>query len=214
MKNWTTKDLLNAAFDFRGMVPDSSAWNEQSLIHNKPRLIRFRRLNSLFKAFELFEVEKQEKSIWSIFKEKKNNNDLKKVNISSIFNGNFIFHRGEFEYTEIKEIIEKEKVFESDNFSGLKDIYFFYSNLIKYRYKIENVLIHNSGVLEASSLGFRSAISLTDDFNNNIRNKIDEIDELLFQIINPKGLSFNKEILINEYNFPTDDLDAIDLDNF
>jgi len=38
------------------------------------------------------------------------------------------------------------------------------------------------------------------------------IDQLLNMIVDPKKLSFDKDLLIKEYGYPTDDLEAIDLD--
>ncbi|MHC9088178.1 hypothetical protein ACXIHB_05640 [Tenacibaculum sp. IMCC1] len=85
---------------------------------------------------------------------------------------------------------------------------------MKYRIEIDNVLRHNSVVLEASSLGFRSAITLTAELNNDLCKKAEKIDELLFEIINPNDLSFDEETLIKEYGFPKEDLNAIDVDNY
>ena len=55
---------------------------------------------------------------------------------------------------------------------------------------------------------------LTAELNNDLYKKVEIIDELLFEIINPNGLSFNEETLIKEYGFPKDDLDAIDMDSY
>lgn len=52
------------------------------------------------------------------------------------------------------------------------------------------------------------------ELNNDLYKKVEKIDELFFEIINPEKLSFEEDILINEYGFPKDDLDAIDMDNY
>ncbi len=44
--------------------------------------------------------------------------------------------------------------------------------------------------------------------------KVEKIDEILFEIINPKGLSFEEDILIKHYDFPKEDLDDIDFENY
>jgi hypothetical protein len=85
---------------------------------------------------------------------------------------------------------------------------------MKYRIKVESVLNYNSGVIEASSLGFRSAISLTNELNDELNIKIEKIDEILFEIINPNKLKFDENLLIKEYGFPKDDLDSIDIENW
>ncbi|MHC9088177.1 hypothetical protein ACXIHB_05635 [Tenacibaculum sp. IMCC1] len=71
MKTWTVKDLLYKTFEFREMVPNSNEWNESSLKYNEPRLIRFRRLNALLKAFGLTRTKKQKNSLWTMLSGKK-----------------------------------------------------------------------------------------------------------------------------------------------
>jgi hypothetical protein len=215
MKNWTTKDLLYKTFEFIAMVPNSNEWNENSLKYNQPRLIRFRRLNALLNAFELTRTEEQKNSLWTMLsgKKKVKESELIKNEITPFLQGDFIDKRITSKYPRTQELIEKEKSFESDNFEP-SDVHTFYHHLMKYRIEIDSVLQHNSEILEASSLGFRSAISLTAELNNDLYKKVEIIDELLFEIINPNGLSFNEETLIKEFGFPKDDLDAIDMDNY
>jgi hypothetical protein len=213
MKIWTTKDLLDKLLEFRAMTPNSDEWNETSLKHNEPRLIRFRRIHSLFKAFELKHKKKEKTNFWSLLSENSKENKLSKDEIIGFFEGSFITIREFVKYPNSQKLIEKEKAFDSDSFKN-RDIYQFYGHLMKYRIKVESVLNYNSGVMEASSLGFRSAISLTNELNNELNNEIEKIDEILFEIINPKNLTFGEDILIKEYGFPKDDLDSIDMDNY
>jgi hypothetical protein len=213
MKIWTTKDLLNKLLEFRAMTPNSDKWNETSLKHNEPRLIRFRRINSLFKAFELKDKKNEKTNFWSLLSENSKENELSKDEIIGFFEGNFITTRESIKYPNSRKLIEKEKAFDSDSFKN-RDIYQFYHHLMKYRIKVESVLNYNSGVIEASSLGFRSAISLTNELNDELNIKIEKIDEILFEIINPNKLKFDENLLIKEYGFPKDDLDSIDIENW
>jgi hypothetical protein len=213
MKIWTTKDLLNKLLEFRAMTPNSDEWNETSLKHNEPRLIRFRRINSLFKAFELKDKKNEKTNFWSLLSENSKENELSKDEIIGFFEGNFITTRESIKYPNSQKLIEKEKAFDSDSFKN-RDIYQFYHHLMKYRIKVESVLNYNSGVIEASSLGFRSAISLTNELNDELNIKIEKIDEILFEIINPNKLKFDENLLIKEYGFPKDDLDSIDIENW
>ena len=120
MKTWTTKDLLYKTFEFKGMVPNSNEQNESSLIWNQPRLIRFRRLNSLLKAFELTRTEKQKNNLWTILsgKKKVKESELTKNEIEPFLRGDFILKRESIEYPKIQELLEKEKSFESDSSMG------------------------------------------------------------------------------------------------
>ena len=183
MKNWTTKDLLYKTFEFIAMVPNSNEWNENSLKYNQPRLIRFRRLNALLNAFELTRTEEQKNSLWTMLsgKKKVKESELIKNEIIPFLRGDFINKRITSKYPRTQELIEKEKSFKSDNFEP-SDVHTFYHHLMNYRIEIDRVLRHNSGILEASSLGFRSAISLTAELNNDLYKKVEIIDELLFEI--------------------------------
>lgn len=215
MKNWTTKDLLYLIFEFIAMVPDSNEWNEKSLKYNQPRLIRFRRISALFKAFELTRTEEQKNNLWTIFNGKKTFKDKEFLEneITPFLHGEYITKRKLVEYLRIQNLIKKDKSFKSGSFK-LNDIQSFYSHLIAYRIEIDKVLRHNSGVLMASSLGFISAISLTNKLNNELYEKVKIIDEMLFEIINPKNLIFEEDTLIKKYKFPKEDLDKIDSDNW
>ncbi len=201
-KNQSGELRKEMPLEFKEMVPNSNEWNENSLKWNQPRLIRFRRLNALLKAFELTRTEKQKNSLWTILRGKKKvkESELTKNEIEPFLRGDFIHKRESTEYPIIQELIETEKSFESDSFNKSKDIYSFYQQLMKYRIEIDKVLRLNSGVMEVSSLGFRSAISLTAELNNDLYKKVEKIDKLLFEIINPNRLKFDEEILIKEYD--------------
>jgi hypothetical protein len=215
MKTWTTKDLLYKTFEFISMVPNSNEWNENSLKYNQPRLIRFKRLNALLKVFGLTRSEEQKNNLWTMMSGKKKikESELTKNEITPFLRGDFIYKRETARYPKTQALIEKEKSFKSDIFKP-RDVYSFYHHLMKYRIRIDSVLRHNSGVLEASSLGFRSAISLTAQLNNDLYKKAEKIDELLFEIISPENLIFEEENLIQEFGFPQEDLNAIDMENF
>lgn len=215
MKTWTTKDLLYKIFEFKALVPNSNQWNENNLKFNKPRLIRLRRINALLRAFELTRSEEQKNDFWTFFnvREKVKESEFIQNEITRFLTGDFLNVRKSVEYPNVQALIEKEKSFEFDCFQP-HDIYLFYHHLMKYRMRIEDVLQHNSGVLEASILGFSSAVSLTTELNNDLLKKVEKVDKLLFEIINPKNLVFEEAILIKKHGFPKDDLDKIDSDNW
>lgn len=45
--------FLEAADDFEGLTPDRSTWSEEALQGNPPRLVRYRRLRALERAFDV-----------------------------------------------------------------------------------------------------------------------------------------------------------------
>lgn len=50
------------------------------------------------------------------------------------------------------------------------------------------------------------------DITERILTDVYWIDQLLNMIVDPKKLQFDKDLLVKEYGYPTDDLEAIDLD--
>lgn len=215
MKIWTTKDLLYLILEFKGLVSNSNNWNEESLSFNQPRLVRFKRINALLMAFELTRSEKQKEKLWtgSIGNKKFTEGEITQNEITPFLRGDFINKRESAEYPNIRSLIEKVKMFESDSFETF-DIYTFYHHIMKYRIEIDKILRHNNQVLVAGSLGLRTAISVTSSLNRELAKMVEKIEEILFEIINPKKLTFGEDSLIKEYDFPDEDLDEIDLENF
>ena len=216
MKNWTTKDLLYTILEFISMVPNSNEWKEKSLEYNEPRLIRFKRIKSLLTAFELPHMDGQKYSMGSFRPlNKKVIEANKDYNIIiSFLKGDFIQYTEMIEYPNVNKMIEKENEYTPTRVLELNDIVAFYRHLMKYRIEIDNTLRFNNKFMEVGGLGFRTAFFLTSETNNRIFMEVDKIDRLLFEIINPLNIDIHQNLLVEEFDFPVDDLERIDLENW
>jgi hypothetical protein len=210
-KRYNGIDLLDKILEFVAMTPDENEWNYKSLSTNKPRKIRLQQVHSLLKAFSLIRNKNLFEKTTNYF-----NPDLK-VEIKSIINGDFIKNR---ELEEFKELTDFAKQFlQKNNFSGERPISFhelgfIYPKMIDYKIKLREIIDFNSGWLEASSTFSIFHIMLTNSISSNLKDKFNDLDHTLELFINPKKLLFTEQELIEQFNFPTEDLNQIDMDNY
>lgn len=203
-KVYTAKDFLEIYLDFIDYIPNESDWNEEAVSSNPPRLYRLKRLKSLMKAFEIGE-------------------DLSK----DFENGSFLRKRDNTEYTLLHKDIEKhvanypsgrqkerhkEQLSREKIKSGLS-LSFTFPKFLEVIRRADNLLKINSGVLEASTLmGYYTVKKVWEVANTIDREKLEEIKELLCSMIDPKQKTFLQKTLIEKYDFPDVDLEAIDME--
>jgi hypothetical protein len=72
----------------------------------------------------------------------------------------------------------------------------------------------NSGWLEAGSTFSMFHIMLTDSISSHLKGTYAELDQTIELFINPKNLVFTEKELIDTFQYPTDDLHQIDMDNY
>lgn len=210
-KTYRGIDLLDKILEFVAMTPNENDWNYKSLKNNKPRQIRLQQINSLLKAFTLIENK-------NIFEKTSNyfNLDLR-LEIKSILNGDFIKTRELEEFNELihfaKQFLQKSN-HSSDKPVRLYELSFIYPKLIDYKIKLREIITFNSGWLEAGGAFAIFHIFLTDSISANLNGKFSDLDQALELFINPKKLVFTEKELIEKYNFPTDDLHELDMDNY
>lgn len=202
--------LLDNILEFVALTPSEMNWNYKSLNSNKPRLIRLQRIDSLLKAFSLIENKNLFEKTANYF-----NPDLK-VEIKSVINGDFIKKR---ELEEFNELIEFAKQFlQKNNYSNdrpirIHELSFIYPKMVDYKIKLREIIGFNSGWLEASSTFSIFHIMLTNSISSNLKDRYNELDHTLELFINPKKIIFTEIELIEKFNFPTEDLHQIDMDN-
>lgn len=204
-------DLLDKILEFVAMTPNESEWNYKSLSSNQPRQIRLKQINSLLKAFSLTSDK-------NIFERSTNyfNPDLR-AEIKSILNGDFIKNKN---VEDFSELISFAKVFLEENHISfdrpirLHELSFIYPKMIDFKIKLLEIIGFNSGWLEASSTFSIFHILLTNSIISNLNNKFNDLDRVLEMFINPARLTFSENELIKKFDFPTEDLHQIDIDNY
>lgn len=202
----TAINMVEKVFEFISLTPDSSNWNLPDLKSNPPRLLRLKKIASLFNAY--FENER--------FLELIDGDDYESI-IECFFEGKFVLHRDMKDYEEVKqlvfEIVEVNRKYISSNRKfQLFDLEEIFSVLIEYKQKLSALLNFNNRWMEAADISSNFTIVLANTINKNLEGKYDNLDKTLELLINPKGLTFTLEELIANYNYPTEKLDEVDMD--
>ncbi len=188
----TELDLVDNICDFINYVPDRNEWNENSLLSNPPRLIRFKRVNALNKAYL--------------------GDDIK---LQDFMDGKFVKERPVDRYKALRLHVKdynklNKLMYDTDNESHLKDVQRLFISLIDYRLKINAVFCHNSGWLIASGNLIQYELNVESKLNKIIRNSLGELNQALSLILNPTGLKFTEAELIENFGYPDEDLDEVD----
>lgn len=213
----TAKDLLYKVLEYEHL------WAGDKRALTKPSKIRRRQIEALLSAFDLT---------------KKNINPLKRIRyvllgenkevsradfvqklstIEYITRGEFIRDRPDEVYTEI---IETAKNTLNSIHKGLTaelqnkpvDIKWLFSSLFLFRQEIYKVTRPNEGMAEGFSIGLYYSFYLQHKLKEVILQTLDEIDDVLWSILDPDKRTIEKEELIKKYGYPDVDLKAVDLE--
>jgi len=198
--------------EFEALTPDKTEWNLDALEDNPPRQIRLKQIKSLMKAFfediaEKILLENTELNITNV----------PELPIQSFLRGDFIEMRATTDYEDAMNFMidfvksnPKNKRLSAE--ISLNDIAYIFPKLINYKQLLRKLITFNDGWIEANSIVSVFSIDLSNSITNNIIGKYEKLDEIFELLINPHGLSFTEEELIEEYDYPDDDLDDIDGD--
>ncbi len=201
---YTVKDFLDIYLQFVNLVPKRSDWNEEATSSHPPKLYRLQQLKSLMKAFDIGE-------------------DVSK----NFKNGKFLRNRKPFEYKLINNDVEryvdniesqsykkrKKEQLEDYKMQWGSSLSFTFTKFLEVIERADKLLKINSGVMEASTLMGGYTVNKVWDLAQSIdKEKLDEIKELLYSMIDPQEKSFSRKLLIEKYNFPDVDLEAVDIE--
>jgi hypothetical protein len=205
-------DLFDKVLEFIAMTPDKSQWSMTALKSNPPRQIRLKQIESLSNAF--FAIDSKTNLIDNV---KSFLSDKPTSSIQSFLSGDFIRQRETSDYAQtiifIKEFVKTSNShLDETKEIHLGELVFIFHELVDYKTQLRSILTFNSGVLEASSIASQFSIHLTNSISKILVDKFDNLDKSLELIINPQGLTFTEEELISRFNYPTENLDDIDLD--
>ncbi len=199
--SYSIGDFLDKYFEFKSMEIDSSMWNVKSLKGNKPSYIRLLRLNSLIRAFGLGE------------------------NLNDFINYSFIKRLKTESTTEIKEDIKQFALSnerskqrwenESELLNSPRNYQMLIQQFIRFIEQMNETLKFNSTWLEASSLTSQYSINKTQNVLKSIDTKaLGDIKRILCNLMDPEQRKFAQSELIKNYDFPNDDLEEIDMENY
>lgn len=199
---YTVKDFLNKFNEFKAMVPNCNEWNSRSLKSNEPRLYRLKELESLLKAFEIGS---------DLLNDYQNRKFLEKREISD-----FEPIIKDIEKYALNDDFEKERYkSELERIQSTRWFEMLIQNFMRFSEEMRNILKFNSGVLEAGFVMSRYTIGKTQKLLNGIDlTELNEIEDLLCKVLDPKNRVFTKNELIQKHDFPNVDLDSIDMENY
>lgn len=212
----TAKDLLYKYFEYKYL------WARADLLNDRPSIIRKNQIESLLDAFGLSKkyvnpfiqikysiVGKKEELSRSI--------QLNKItNIEYLERGEFLFDRPYEENKElsnlaIKKISELYQGITDDRLKRPVDISWMFNNLLIFRQQIYKVGYPSEGMVEGFSVGLIYSQYLKSKLKKIINYNLEEIDNTLWLILDPKKREIDIEELRTKFAYPDVDLDKIDL---
>lgn len=198
---YSIKDFLKMFQEFKAMVPDTAEWQLNRLKWNEPRYYRLKQLQSLMLAFNL-------------------GTDL----LSDVQNRGFLKHRSAEDLAPIINDLQKyidQSPREQKRQSSApadprpEEFVMLIQSFFRFSEEMRRLIGFNSDWIETGSVTSRYSIYKTTEVLKSIDLKgLEEIEALLFKILNPQERIFSKSELVEQYNFPDVDLETIDSDNF
>jgi hypothetical protein len=213
----TAKDLLHKLLDYNYL------WIRTDLINDKPSVIRRQQIESLLNAFGLSKkyVNSMVQIKYSIIGEKEKLSRAKQLNkltnIEYLIQGEFLHDRPfeenqELSDSAIKKIKELYKHAPEDRMKRPVDISWMFNSLLNFRQEVYKVTYPNEGMLEGFSVGLIYSHYLQSKLKNLITENLEEIDNTLWLILDPKQREIDIKELKSKFGYPDINLEEIDLD--
>lgn len=213
----TAKDLLHKLLDYNYL------WTRADFLNDKPSVIRRQQIESLLEAFELSKkyVNPLVQIKYSIVGKKEELSRSKQLNkltnIQYLMQGEFLHDRP---YEENKELTERaikkiKELYEhapEDRMKRPVDLGWMFNSLLNFRQEIYKVAYPNGGMLEGFSVGLIYSQYLQAELKGLIKDNLENIDNTLWLILDPKKRDIDVKELKSKFNYPDVDLDKIDLD--
>lgn len=205
------RDLIDKTLEFISLVPEPQQWKESALKNHTPYLLRYRQIQGLAKAFFTKPPEGILEKAKSIF------SSQHVPGIPELLSGEFIKYRSLEEYTDTMDYMKSEvrthegSLDESTPFT-LDRLTMVYRYLIDFKRHLWNLVNFRSADLQGGSIPSRFTAYLADSISANLKDKYAGLDEALERLVNPHGLSFTKEELVEKYEYPKSDLKEVEAD--
>jgi hypothetical protein len=190
--------LLDTVIEFTQMTPEPEDWSFKRQKCNDPRFVRLQQILSLLWAF-IPEIRiKDERQA-----------------IEDFYSGNFVCSRQIQDYQKLINIMDNAILkgdcgYASKEQISLDELQFNFGNLLNYYIKLNKLISHNNGIMEICYPFYFSYI-VTKNISESLKSKATKLKSILALFIDPFGKKFTMEELINNFDFPEEDLFEIDL---
>ncbi|MCS3796796.1 hypothetical protein [Niastella sp. OAS944] len=209
----TAKDLLHKYLNY--------AYLWQVHTEDEPSKIRLQQLNILFEVFNI-STKNAVPSSANYLSVGTDDIMSRKDYIAELTDLEY-FTLGEFlndrPYATNKEVVKmatsaigeiKERTIEG--FKNEIHITWLFSSLLEYRSDVYRFTYPPSGMMEGYSVGLYYSFYLQGKLRQTIESNIEEIDEVLWLLIDPQKRDIPLTELISRFNYPDADLDKLDFD--
>lgn len=197
---YTAVDLLEKVIEFTNMTPDPKDWSFEVQMKNDPRFVRLQQILSLS---------------WAFIPESVYSKGIREI-IEKIYSGEYIHSRQIENYRKLYEYMDKTIL--KSNFEiapkrkmDLHDLQNNYRDLLNYYLKLNRLVNHNKGIMEIS-YPYYFPYLVTESISKSIIPKSRKISATLSIFIDPIKRKFTEAELIQNFDFPTEDLFEIDMD--
>ncbi len=201
-KTYTTKTFLEVYLQFIDLVPNQSDWNEEAISSNPPRLYRFQQLKSLMTAFEIGE------DLLTDFKEGGFLSRRENLDLSLLFEDMQKYVQSNISNEEQEESI---LILKNDAKSSIK-IRFLFKHFLKIIEETNKFININSGIISSMPIGIYFTSKTNALIHSIDKTKFEELKMIVCSMIDSEHKIFSRKILIEKYNFPDVDLEAIDIE--
>jgi hypothetical protein len=209
----TAKDLLHKYLNYAYL------WRMHT--EDEPSKIRLQQLNILLEVFNISKKNAQSSTVRYITSDS-SKSKTREQHIAELTELEY-FERGDFlhdrPYDTNKEVVNKATSavgeIEKHSIEGHKNqihISWLFSDLLNYRKDAYRFAYPPGGMLEGHSVGLYYSFYLQHKLASSMQPGIDEIDEVLWLLIDPQKRDIPLAELISRFNYPDADLDKLDLD--
>lgn len=186
------KQLLDLFLDLYTYDDNISLWSFDTFEDNPPRYYRLKMIAALMKALEI------------------------NYSYSELSQGKFISNKQVEKWAAFKNSIEtilsQDKVYNDSRFvTDASDITNIFRTLMRYRLYAQQLLSSNDCIYAASG-EFRVFLELMNTPSQQLVEELKKIDSVLLFCLNPLGISYTKEELMNQFGFPNVNLREVDIE--
>lgn len=183
------KDLTDKVVYFISIVNEEN-WNIESLDVNSPLYIRLQQIEAMITAF-----------------------CGAGISLKSFVNGNFIEGRPIQQYTGLaEEMNDYLELFVEDYCLNTKGVRLLMAELMNYKQRLYAAFgFLRPGTVICHSVYCDYMDVLITRHTPCLRDIMVEVDEMIEKVVQPKRISYSLQELIDDYNYPENDLDPVDI---